>query len=267
MDRQLSVLHVDDDPSFLRLTGRRIDAEEYRTRFVTATTAEEAFSLLDGGRFDCVVSDSIRTSDGESFVVALRRQYPDLPVVLFTGAEWDRVADDAQRAGVTAYVQKSGETSVETLEQELAAVATDVSDRRTSTDDPGEAAGPTEAGEPHETGELAGTGEVRGAADPVVAGALGDDWVVVATHDWDADAELVVTVVDAVDGILGSDDGRTTLYDVVNGEALEDLLRHRRGDDGTTVVRFPYRGLDLAVTSAGAVAVRRTPAVDVFDDR
>lgn len=229
MEPQLTVLHVDDDPSFLRLTGRKLEHEGSRMQVMTATTAEEAFDLLGDGRFDCLVSDSMQTADGESFVTAVRRRHPDLPLVLFTGAEWEAVADDAERAGVAAYVQKGAEDPLPTLTARVETVT------GTATADADASAGTL----PHVTGGL-----------------LGDEWQQVATHDWEADAELVVTVVEAVDRLLGSDDGRTPLYNAINGEALESLLR-RRDDDGTTVVRFPFRGLDIAVTGSGAVAVKR----------
>lgn len=228
MESRLTVLHVDDDPSCLRLADRRLDRKRDGMRLVTATTAAEAFSLLDDRRVDCVVSDSMRTADGDSFVAAVRRRHPELPVVLFTGAEWEQVADGARQAGVAAYVQKGTDASFSTLVDRL-----------------DELVGDTASVEPGPT------------LDPAADSPLGDDWAVVATHDWQADRELVVTLVDAVDRLLGPGDVPTPLYDAINGEALEDLLRHGRGRDGPTLVRFPYRGLDFAVTSGGLVAVKR----------
>jgi CheY-like chemotaxis protein len=255
MEQGLTVLHVDDDPSFLELTSRLFDREGDGVEVVTAATTEEAFERLDRERFDCVVSDSIRTADGESFVAVVRREHPETPVVLFTGTEWEDLDSDAAGAGVAGYVRKGGSAPLSSLATRVRTIAGagDEDDPAAALDDR-----PAPGGDPSPVcGDGSGSTDADGSApdwlDP------GSGWEVLAVHDWESADELVVTVVDAVQRVVGPDDGRSPLYESVNGEALEELLRPER-TGGEVVVQFSYRGVDVAVARNGEVAVRRPDA-------
>ncbi|MFC6725832.1 response regulator [Halobium palmae] len=250
MESQLTVLHVDDDPSFLGLASRLFDREVEDVEVETATTAEEAFELLDASGFDCVVSDSMRTDAGESFVDVVHRRYPTLPLVLCTGANWEDVVDDATRAEVVAYVQKGSTDTLESLTSRIREFA-----ERSGEESPPEllAVGDVDAAD-----AAPGVGDLGVPVSPDGV-SLEGDWDVLARHDWESDRELVVTVVDVVDRVVGPDGGREPLYSAINGEALEELLRpgvHPENRPSSVAVRFPYRGVELAVTGEGYVAVR-----------
>lgn len=274
MEQQLTVLHVDDDPSFLELAARLYEREAGDVEVATATTPEEAFELLggsgdgdgdgdaDAGGIDCVVSDSLRTASGESFVDELRRRHPTVPIVLCTGAAWEEVAGAAQ-ADVSAYVQKGSADALTALASRVreltgegdADAAVDVA----AVADAGDTASPERLERPADG--------APGAEPPVGAedAPLGDDWEVLARHDWSSDSELVVTIVDVVDSVVGSDDGREPLYGTINGEVLEELLRPRfgRGERaGDVVIQFHFRGTDVAVTGEGYVAVKNVDSAD-----
>jgi CheY-like chemotaxis protein len=256
MEQGLTVLHVDDDPSFLGLTSRLFEREAEGVEAVTAATTEEAFERIERERVDCVVSDSIRTEDGEPFVAAVRRQHPETPVVLFTGTEWEELDPDAVEAGVASYVQKGGSTPLSSLAARIRTIAgmgKDGDESAARMDDrPGTGEGSQTVREDG-SGSAGAAGSAPDWIDP------GSGWVVLAIHDWASTDELVVTVVDAVERVVGSEGSGSPLYEVVNGEALEELLRPT-GDGGETVVRFSYRGLDVAVAQNGEVAVRRPDA-------
>ena len=110
MSEAIRVLHVDDDPGFLDLTRASLEREAEFT-VETVTGAERALAQLDGS-VDCVVTDyQMPGRDGIEFLRAVREDYPDLPVLLFTGEGSETVASEAISAGVTDYLQKEGGTT------------------------------------------------------------------------------------------------------------------------------------------------------------
>lgn len=247
MESQLSVLHVDDDPSFLGLASHLFDREVGGVDVATATSAEEAFELLETTGFDCLVSDSLRTDAGESFVDVVHRQHPTLPLVLCTGANWEEVADDATRAEIVAYVQKGSTDTLDSLTSHISEFA-----ERTDDGSSPELLAAGDVDTPEKAPTLEGDVTVEDVP-------LDGDWDVLAHHDWSSNRELVVTIVDVVDRVVGPDGGREPLYSAINGEALEELLRPGADSENrlrSVAVRFPYRGVELAVTGEGHVAVR-----------
>jgi PAS domain S-box-containing protein len=73
-----------------------------------AGSAEAAHRRLDGGEFDCVVSEyQLAETDGLALFEGVRREYPSLPFVVFTDDE-SALADALER-GVTGAVPKGGD--------------------------------------------------------------------------------------------------------------------------------------------------------------
>ncbi|MEF8857188.1 MAG: PAS domain-containing protein, partial [Haloplanus sp.] len=105
------VLHVDDDGEFAALTAESLERASGRFVVETATSATEALDRLEGGAFDCVVSDyDMPEMDGLALLDAVRESHPDLPFVLFTGSE--TIASDAIARGVTDHLRKRPGTEV-----------------------------------------------------------------------------------------------------------------------------------------------------------
>lgn len=134
MDTELSppvVLHVDDDEAVLDLgavTFGRSDAEVTVLRHVDP---DEALARLASTRVDCVVSDSIKLDDGTPFVVAARELDSSVPIVLFTGTEWEAVRPIAERVDTISYVQKGDGAATELgrqVREHLDSTATDLDD-------------------------------------------------------------------------------------------------------------------------------------------
>jgi CheY-like chemotaxis protein len=115
-----TVLHVDDDASLLELSGRTLREDAPELTVATATSADEGLRTLERERVDCVVSDSVRTASGESFVDVVRRRRPDLPVVVFSGASFGAGATDA-----AAVVRKGTPGDLERLSTTVSALVAD----------------------------------------------------------------------------------------------------------------------------------------------
>ncbi|PSQ10514.1 hypothetical protein BRC93_09280 [Halobacteriales archaeon QS_5_70_15] len=103
----IRVLHVDDDPAFVKLTARLLEREDDRLEVTGMTGAEAGLDAFEAEPFDCVVSDyDMPGRDGLAFLEAIRERDEAVPFVLFTGEGNERVAGEAISAGVTDYLQK-----------------------------------------------------------------------------------------------------------------------------------------------------------------
>ncbi|MDY6819043.1 MAG: PAS domain S-box protein [Halobacteriales archaeon] len=128
----IRVLHVDDEPDFADLTAQYLTREDERLEVVTETNASDGLSRLADERIDCIVSDyQMPSMNGLEFLEAVRKEYPDLPFLLFTGKGSEEVASDAITAGATDYLQKGGTEQYELLANRvLNAVEQDRATRR-----------------------------------------------------------------------------------------------------------------------------------------
>lgn len=242
MSVQRTVLHVDDDPEFLELSERLFDrAATFET--LTAPTAEDGLRLLETHEVDCIISDFVVSREGKPFISAARDVAVDVPIILFTGKEWDLVSTDAVSANVTEYVQKAGIEEIEVVKsraEEFVAANANVLGS-TATD----------------RGDSSSTdSEMSFALSPT---ALGEEWELVAHHEWTAGEELGTTVLEAIEEYTGEDPAEfAPLFEAIDADALEELLSPSVSGterDGVQV-RFPYKGHELAVTSDGDIAIR-----------
>ena len=84
-----SVLIVDDEPGILEAVSSFLDALEGFTS-VPVPSASVALSRLEEQSFDLVLSDvRMEGMDGYTFLSVLRKEYPNLPVILITGGPYD----------------------------------------------------------------------------------------------------------------------------------------------------------------------------------
>jgi signal transduction histidine kinase/CheY-like chemotaxis protein len=109
MGDQVRVLHVEDDPDFAELTEMALGGTDRRMDVVSVRNAADAEGVLERQSVDCIVSDyEMPGRNGIEFLRDVRDEYPDLPVILFTGKGSEEVASEAISAGVTDYLQKGG---------------------------------------------------------------------------------------------------------------------------------------------------------------
>jgi two-component system response regulator GlrR len=97
------ILLVDDDKDLLQLIALRLRAAGYSVR--TAESAEAALASLSAERPHLVVSDlRMQGMDGLALFDAIRREAPDLPVVILTAHGTIPEAVDATRRGVFGFL-------------------------------------------------------------------------------------------------------------------------------------------------------------------
>jgi CheY-like chemotaxis protein len=99
-----SVLVVDDDP-LCRYTYRRVlENAGYNVR--VAGNGKEALSLQRWYPSDLVVSDIVMPEvDGLAMIPALRKDFPELPVIVYTGRAPQFIAE-ALRLGASVAITK-----------------------------------------------------------------------------------------------------------------------------------------------------------------
>lgn len=116
MTDSIRVLHVDDDPHFSDLTGTFLERADERITVDAASSASDALDTLAENDYECVVSDyDMPGQNGIDFLESIRSEYPDLPFILFTGKGSEEVASEAISAGVTDYLQKTGQSDQYTI--------------------------------------------------------------------------------------------------------------------------------------------------------
>jgi CheY-like chemotaxis protein/DNA-binding transcriptional ArsR family regulator len=115
-----SVLVVDDEPGMVDIISKFLERRhDMNTR--TATSAPDAFAILEAAPVTCIVSDyRMPAINGVEFLAAVREDYPDIPFILFTNKGSEEVASEAITHDVTPYVPKgSGTEQYDRLAQQI----------------------------------------------------------------------------------------------------------------------------------------------------
>ena len=99
------ILLVDDNAN--GLAARRSVLEELGHRIVTATSGGDALEQFSTNRFDLVVTDyKMPRMDGVELIARLRKQSPELRIILISGYV-DTLGLDEASTGADAVIQKS----------------------------------------------------------------------------------------------------------------------------------------------------------------
>ena len=104
-----AILYVDDEPGLLEIGKHFIETHE---GFLvdTVSSAKEALVRLSSCHYDAIISDyQMPEMDGIEFLKEVRRQYGNIPFVLFTGKGREEIVIQAINNGADFYVQKGGE--------------------------------------------------------------------------------------------------------------------------------------------------------------
>jgi PAS domain S-box-containing protein len=104
-----SILFVDDEPGILEAV--QVYLEDTGTCKVdTAESASEALEKMHEHPYDAIIADYIMPDiDGITFLQIVRKQYGEIPFILYTGVDREEVLIEAINNGVNFYLQKSGD--------------------------------------------------------------------------------------------------------------------------------------------------------------
>jgi DNA-binding NtrC family response regulator len=112
------VLHVDDDPAFLKIAKECLEMQG-GFQVEAAGCVEEAMDKLGKEEYDAIVSDyQMPGKNGLEFLKELRDEGNDIPFIIFTGKGKEELAVKALNLGADGYFDKHGDA--ETVYCELA---------------------------------------------------------------------------------------------------------------------------------------------------
>ncbi|MBN1455917.1 MAG: PAS domain S-box protein [Methanomicrobia archaeon] len=108
--REITILHVDDEPAFLALTKAFLEREQEHFVVDTATSVEEALTRLDERSYNIIVSDfQMPGLDGLTLLQQVRERSSTIPFIVFTGKGREEVAIEALNRGANYYLQKGSD--------------------------------------------------------------------------------------------------------------------------------------------------------------
>jgi len=103
--RRRQILVVDDEANIRKFLMKSLEREGYETRL--AGTAEEALKSLEEERPDLLVLDVwLPDANGMELMTDIRRNDPDLPIIIITAFGEIKMAVEAMRAGAYDFVAK-----------------------------------------------------------------------------------------------------------------------------------------------------------------
>jgi len=113
--KSINVLIVDDEAYLADIAQRFLEMNHFSTDAVTS--AEEALARIREGTFDIIVSDyQMPGKDGIDLLREVRKEFPGLPFILFTGKSREEVVIHALNEGADFYLQKGGDPKAQFAE-------------------------------------------------------------------------------------------------------------------------------------------------------
>jgi len=105
MGEQRSILIVDDEPKICHFLEVLAERDGYRA--TTARSGSEALGLVQGTRFDLILTDlKMPGMNGLEFIRRVKEVSPDVPIVVITGFATLETAVEALRTGADDYIAK-----------------------------------------------------------------------------------------------------------------------------------------------------------------
>jgi len=108
VNQALNILLIDDNPD-----DRALAIRELRREFPGVCVRQIADSMgltlaIEMGDCDCVITDyQLRWMDGLAVLSTIKANWPECPVIMFTGTGSEEIAVEAMKAGLDDYVLKS----------------------------------------------------------------------------------------------------------------------------------------------------------------
>lgn len=113
--KPINVLIVEDESYLAEIAQRFLEMNHFSTDAVTS--ADEALVKIREGTYDIIVSDyQMPGRDGIDLLREVRKEYPGLPFILFTGKSREEVVIHALNEGADFYLQKGGDPKAQFAE-------------------------------------------------------------------------------------------------------------------------------------------------------
>lgn len=236
--RSISVLHVDDEPSFADMVAMHLERSNSNLTVETEDRAQTALDRLASESIDCIVSDyQMPQMDGLELLDVVREEYPTLPFVLFTGKGSEEVAAEAINRGVDAYLQKEvGTAQYSVLAQQITTLVEKVQvEQRLATIEHGTHYPDSE------TGRCPGSPEREPDHLDTQCSSV---------------SEKVVQKVAEQEGTDPVD--LPPLYEVIDPLALDRLVDSSESTNESSLqsARFTYQGYTLTITGGGTIRLQ-----------
>jgi DNA-binding NtrC family response regulator len=101
----MKVLVVDDDAIVIKSCTRILESENYAVS--TVSGADEALETLKKDTFELLLVDvKMPKRDGLFLMKEIRKDFPDLPIIVMSGYSTAETVADALRSGATQFISK-----------------------------------------------------------------------------------------------------------------------------------------------------------------
>ena len=105
LERMPHILVVDDEHDIRQMVSLCLSQVNYRA--CLASSAEDAYRLLENNEFDAIITDVIMPGeDGISFLGNVHQLLPDVPVIIMTGYAQLQIAVNAIKNGAFDFIHK-----------------------------------------------------------------------------------------------------------------------------------------------------------------
>ena len=106
-----NVLLIDDEEQFLKVLEERLETRGLKVN--TATSGEDALTLVDDRNFDAIILDlAMPGIDGIETLRLLKEKNPDLEIIMLTGHATVQKGIEAMKLGAEDFLEKPVDLSV-----------------------------------------------------------------------------------------------------------------------------------------------------------
>jgi CheY-like chemotaxis protein len=103
----IKIIHVDDEKNYLELTKEIMMSYDKDMEIVISTSPSRVLECIRNANPDIVLSDyKMPEMDGIQFTRRIR-ELSEIPVILYTGSNEEKLAEEAFKAGVDDFVTKA----------------------------------------------------------------------------------------------------------------------------------------------------------------